>query len=427
MASAPFRNTSSSETTCFSLPPSLLLRLSSQVSETLEATPYIPPESSSPSIKAFLQSLLPSNATPSPSNNKEHIKNFFLCLATIESASDFGESPTLGWISTNLISSAKSALQQFRDAGLYGSVGEMVADLFAEIVPDLKRVIKETCADTENEEEITTNNVPVGYSILAAYQFRWMVSQVVNPLLGNFCWLVIPCALTALDHWSPEVKKQGMFSFIHIANNVSTAEFSLYEEAVLDACCRNIPASDELWHHVVEVSVLLLTYTRKSNPRSPWFDRILSEMLGHLERQPFNKERRTAWLSLIEPVFDAMGLFLLAHFRRLFYLFFQWMHSDDDQTVILVLERLNAIVKLTWIRKSPHTERLVDELVLIYKESATRKNREVLRSSILELLSLLQRCKGVQFESTWEKHTKDPDLVMLISSFNQHQMQIMAS
>ena len=72
------------------------------------------------------------------------------------------------------------------------------------------------------------------------------------------------------------------------------------------------------------------------------YDRMLSEMLGHLERQPLNKERRVAWLTLIGPVFYAMGLFLLAHFRRLFSLFFQWMHSDDDKTVLLV--RKNFVV-----------------------------------------------------------------------------------
>lgn len=27
---------------------------------------------------------------------------------------------------------------------------------------------------------------------------------------------------------------------------------------------------------------------------------------------------------------------LLAHFRRIFPLFFQWMHADDDDTLILV-------------------------------------------------------------------------------------------
>ena len=31
-----------------------------------------------------------------------------------------------------------------------------------------------------------------------------------------------------------------------------------------------------------------------------------------------------------------MGLVLLAHFRRLFPLFFKWMHADDDETVLLV-------------------------------------------------------------------------------------------
>lgn len=30
--------------------------------------------------------------------------------------------------------------------------------------------------------------------------------QIDYPHLGKLCNLVIPCALTALDHWSPEVK-----------------------------------------------------------------------------------------------------------------------------------------------------------------------------------------------------------------------------
>jgi hypothetical protein len=66
------------------------------------------------------------------------------------------------------------------------------------------------------------------------------------------------------------------------------------------------------------------------------YDRMLSEMVGHLERQPLNREPRLAWLTLVGPVFDAMGLFLLAHLRRVFSLFFQWMHVDDDKTVLLV-------------------------------------------------------------------------------------------
>lgn len=59
-------------------------------------------------------------------------------------------------------------------------------------------------------------------------------------------------------------------------------------------------------------------------------------MLSHLERQPRNKERRVAWLKHIDQLFNVMGLVLLAHFRRIFPLFFKWMHADDDETTLLV-------------------------------------------------------------------------------------------
>lgn len=216
-----------------------------------------------------------------------------------------------------------------------------------------------------------------------------------------------------------------MLSFIHLGKNVNATELSWYEDPVLDACCRNIASSDELWQRVVEMSVLLLTSTQKRNPRSSWFERMLSEMLSHLERQPFNKERRIVWLLHIEPVFDAMGVVLLAHFRRIFPIFFQWMHADDDKTVLLVFERLHSIIKLTWLRKSPYIDRLVDELIHLYKEAAMRKNRETIRNLTLEMLIFLRKCKGLQFETAWVKYKNDPDLTMLISSFDDRPIEIL--
>lgn len=66
------------------------------------------------------------------------------------------------------------------------------------------------------------------------------------------------------------------------------------------------------------------------------YEKLLGEMLNHLERQPRNKQRRVVWLTHCEPLLDGLGLLLLAHFRRLFPLFFKWMHADDDETVLLV-------------------------------------------------------------------------------------------
>jgi len=413
----PQATTASAAAATARLPRDALLRIAAPLREPLAAAPYEPPAGSSASVKSLLASLLPSASPtqPQPGAGKEAADLLLFCAAVLASSPEL---PALHWVPSGLAGAAATAVREMAAAGEWGSLGEMVVAVMPEVVPPLKTLVKDSCVDADNDE-IGAVKPPKEHAVVAAHQFRWLVSQVCYPKLGDLCWIVIPCALTTLDHWSPEVKEQGMVSFIHVAKNVKVTELSLYEDAILDACCHNIPADDELWHRVVEVSVLLLTCTQRHNPRSPWYDRMLSEMLGHLERQPLNKEHRVAWLTLIGPVFYAMGLFLLAHFRRLFSLFFQWMHTDDDKTVLLVLEQMHAIIKLTWIRKSPYTSRLVDELVLLYKESATRSSREVIRTLILEMLVLLQNCKGQQFEEAWKKHELDPDLTMLLSSFNQ--------
>ncbi|KAK4579404.1 hypothetical protein RGQ29_029177 [Quercus rubra] len=145
---------------------------------------------------------------------------------------------------------------------------------------------------------------------------------------------------------------------------------------------------------------------------------MLNEMLSHLDRQPRDKERRVAWPKYIEPLLSAVGLVLLAHFSRIFPLILKWMHADDDETVLLVLEGIQTILKLTWIRNTPYVGRLVDELMILYKEAAMKRAREEVRMHILQILILLQQCKGMQFEAAWGKHKDDPNLANLESSFS---------
>ena len=71
--------------------------------------------------------------------------------------------------------------------------------------------------------------------------------------------------------WFESLQGQGMISFIHLGKNVKAAEFSWYEDVILDTCCQNIASSDEIWHLVVEMSVLLVTCIHESNPRSSWY------------------------------------------------------------------------------------------------------------------------------------------------------------
>ncbi|MCI67672.1 hypothetical protein A2U01_0088931, partial [Trifolium medium] len=51
-------------------------------------------------------------------------------------------------------------------------------------------------SDECDEFSAASARVPVGFAILAAYQFRWFVTQVDYPHLGKLCGWVIPCALT---------------------------------------------------------------------------------------------------------------------------------------------------------------------------------------------------------------------------------------
>ncbi|CAH8390622.1 unnamed protein product [Eruca vesicaria subsp. sativa] len=395
---------------------SRLLRVSEPIAEILRRTHYTPQESSKVSTKDILLSLLPNTSPPPRLLNEEQslasIKSLSLACALL-SSSRSSTHELLSWIPESLIVAGESAFSEISRDYFSENKRLLVIELLPVVLPELKDGIEGSSMSKDSDAEDVSAAMarkPVGYAILAAHQLRWFVTQVDKPSLSKVCNLVVPCALTALDHWSPDVKRQGMISFVHIAKAMSSGDLGPYGDVVLDACCQNIASDDEIWIHVVELSVLLVTKLHPFNPRSSWYERIMNEMLGHLERQPRNKERRVAWLTFVEPLLNSLGLFLLAHFRRIFPLFFQWMHSDDGETVLLVLERVETIVKLTWIRNSPQIPRLVEELVSLYKESSMRKERDEIRTLIFRILKLLHECKGLQFESAWRQYQEDPNL-----------------
>lgn len=401
---------------------SRLLRVSEPIAETLRRTQYTPQANSKVSPKDILLSLLPNTSPPPRLLDEEQslatIKSLaFACALLSSSRSSAHE--LLSWIPESLSLAGESAFSEISRDYYSRENKRLVIELLPLVLPELKDGIEGSSSmgkDGDGEEDVSAAAMarkPVGYAILASHQLMWFVTQVDKPNLAKVCNLVVPCVLTALDHWSPDVKRQGMISFVHIAKTMSSGDLGSYGDVVLDACCQNIASDDEIWVHVVELSVLLVTKLHPNNPRSSWHERIMNEMLGHLERQPRNKERRIAWLTFVEPLLNSLGLFLLAHLRRFFPLFFQWMHSDDAETVLLVLERVETVVRLTWIRNSPVFTRLVDELVSLYKESSMRKERDEIRQLILRILKLLRECKRLQFESAWSQYQEDPNLSMV--------------
>ncbi|CAM8893836.1 unnamed protein product [Rhodiola kirilowii] len=405
-----------------------LIHLSEPIRQIVSKTPYKPPEGASVSVKSVVESLLPSTGllAKSPNLSKDdvfsEIRKFSMCCALLAS-SEGSTWELMNWIPKTASLSAREAFKELEKVyiGVLGDGKRLVVDLASEVFPLLKGSIKESAIDRSDDiDQVSAAcaRAPVPYAILAAYQFRWFATQIGFPHLGKLCALVIPCALTALDHWSPEVKGQGMITLIHLGNNVIAEELGWCQDVILDACFQNIVCSDEIWHLAVEMSVLFAVSTQKHNPRSPWFEKLLNEMLGHLERHPRNKERRVAWLEHIEPLLNSVGIFLLAHFSRIFPLVFQWLHADDDETVILVskIRSNNHKVDMDQEHALHHEyamSKLVDELSIIYKEAAMRKAREEIRMHIAHILRLLRQCKGLQFEVAWAKHKDDPNLATL--------------
>ncbi|XP_071715481.1 uncharacterized protein At2g39910 isoform X2 [Rutidosis leptorrhynchoides] len=369
-----------------------IILLSQPIREILLKTSYKPPDSTNVSIKSLLETLLPPININEQFNSQTVLTNFTLLCAAL-CASQTSTYDQLSWIPVSLSNAADSAFRELRESFFNEERKDLVVEMLPRVLPLLKSSMKESSIDKEDadgdEVSAASARVPVAYAIVAAYQLKWFVTQVDLSQLAKLCSLIIPCALTALDHWSPEVKGQGMITFIHLAKRVSPDDFSFYGDVILDACCQNIASSDEIWELVVEMSVLLVTSIQQNNPRSSWYEKMLNEMLSHLLRQP------------------------RCHFRRIFPLFFKWMHVDDDETILLVLNTIKTVIKFTWIRYSPYYDKLVDELVILYKDASLKVERENIRAHILEILTLLQQCKGKQFEAAWIKHIDDPNLSAL--------------
>lgn len=73
------------------------------------------------------------------------------------------------------------------------------------------------------------------------------------------------------------------------------------------------------------------------------YRRTFCDMLDELERHLDDQDRRIAWLETIKPQLEAMGLVLVAHFKRLLPLIYGWLHAPDDMSCISVVQGPDVI------------------------------------------------------------------------------------
>lgn len=374
------------------------------------------------------------------SSQVDLVQGLLLSCAAIASADNDAET-TLSWVTKGIQDLADEIVRclgtTFSDVMALGaqvalkstklqieagsSVERLILILLPDLIPKLKSHLRDHLSkNDEGNFGTSSSSVSLESSIIAGHQLYWCLKQVVHPHLGQACTIIMPCALMALDHYSPHIKRQAMKLFIHLTDNLNPSELRWYKDAILDCITRNIIGSGELWPLLVRTAVPLVICIEGNNPRARWYRNILNEMLGELERHQLDSARFKIWLQYVDKLFAAMGLLLVAHFKRLLPLLFPWLHTSDDSITLLVLNSFNVIIKHTWPRMPFHVERFWKELENVYKESFDKKMGSVIRSSVIDTSVLLQICGGPAFELVWKKDERESSTTCLGSALVHH-------
>lgn len=181
-------------------------RLSEPVRDYLRKIQYKPPEGSNVSVKSMLESLLPTkNSTPNSNSSEneffEEVKDFSLCCALLVSC-EGSKCGLISWIPPKLSILAKAAFQELSkvlsdcldvkhpkrigelglDLTLLSNEERLVVELMIQVLPLLKESIKTSSIDGSDDGDdilAASARTPVAYAVVAAYQLRWFVTQVV--------------------------------------------------------------------------------------------------------------------------------------------------------------------------------------------------------------------------------------------------------
>lgn len=163
------------------------------------------PEGDGAAVKSIISILL-DTASNAMSDSQSAVKNLTLALALLISSRN-STFDSLSWIPNNLSLAADSFFRDVADEYAV-SKRDVVIDLLPQVAPYLKEQIEESSISKDNEaDEVSAAcaRAPVAHAILAAYQFRWFITQVCLIVLISclLCFsgvlVVISCCLLIVD------------------------------------------------------------------------------------------------------------------------------------------------------------------------------------------------------------------------------------
>eukprot|EP00850_Spirogloea_muscicola_P002913 SM000011S19091 [mRNA] locus=s11:849697:851780:- [translate_table: standard] len=219
-----------------------------------------------------------------------------------------------------------------------------------------------------------------------------VVQQADESELQALVRAALPCVLTALDHFSPAVKRASLVALDRFVRAAGVEDLAWFGPVTSDALCHNLVAChEELWPLAVPLAVGLATRLEGANPRSLLYGQVFETLLGEVERHSEAAAWRLVWLDSVLPLVQALGLVLLAHFKRLLPLLLHWIHSLDEATVLKSLAVLNVTMRCTWPRAPAHKQRIESELDRAEGEAKRHKGCSEIQERIKDTRQLLNK------------------------------------
>jgi hypothetical protein len=150
-------------------------------------------------------------------------------------------------------------------------IQRIVFEHLPELLSSLHPILRTKSDESDEASFRVSQESPLGASVVAAHQLSFIVRSISFPNLGPVISKAMPCVLTAVDHWSPLVKKQGLQAIAHIVENVTVTELGWFGEVTMDALCKSaVGCDEEVWPVVLPALVKATLRIGGADPRGKW-------------------------------------------------------------------------------------------------------------------------------------------------------------
>ncbi|XP_077996795.1 TELO2-interacting protein 2-like [Glandiceps talaboti] len=239
--------------------------------------------------------------------------------------------------------------------------------------------------------------------------FKWCMSKVKHPYLGDYLDKVLPPSLLFVDDYQVDNKILGIQCLHHIISNVDPTQLKWYGTAMViyEALQKHIYSQEVLLLDVLYPCLIGLLKVIERSPRKTdqsrkanRYDELFQITLTNMEFEQKIVLRRV-YSKYLYLFIENMGITVIRHYKKLLQVitgFLEVYDGPDEITRLNILKLLRMVTMETWPRISHHINTLLKSLLrLMYdvvtdRSSTSEEVKQKLLEGAVDCLVLLRRC-----------------------------------